>query len=169
MNSNDWKREPWDCIFILGPLYHLINREKRLDVLKKAADSVKEGGYIFSSFMSRTAAMVFGLKENPEGILLPNGVRELWSTGTDENFVMGTEWFENAYFAHPDEIEPLLLDAGLTPLHLAGAEGVFGERFELYHDLPEKLKKPWMDFVVEHCENINTLNLSKHLLSIAVK
>lgn len=169
VNSEDWKRESWDAIFILGPLYHLINRENRLKVLRLAAGSVKKGGYVFSSFMTRTSAMVFGLKDNPEGILQPMGVNELWATGTDENFVMGTEWFENGYFSNPVEINPLITEAGLTPLHLAGAEGIFGERLELYHNLPENLKKPWMDFVIGHCEDPNMVNLSKHLLSVAVK
>ena len=169
LESKRWTHKPWDCIFILGPLYHLISKDNRLEILNLAYENLKPGGYLFSSFMTRTGALVYGLKHNPEGILYHDGARKLWQTGTDNRFVEDTEYFTNAYFAHPEEINPMIESAGLTPLHLAGAEGVFGERFELYHSMNDNLKKAWLDFVIENCEDIHLIQQSKHLLSIAQK
>ena len=169
LESKRWTHKPWDCIFILGPLYHLISKDNRLEILNLAYENLKPGGYLFSSFMTRTGALVYGLKHNPEGILYHDGARKLWQTGTDNRFVEDTEYFTNAYFAHSEEINPMIESAGLTPLHLAGAEGVFGERFELYHSMNDNLKKAWLDFVIENCEDIHLIQQSKHLLSIAQK
>jgi S-adenosylmethionine-dependent methyltransferase len=169
LESNCWDKMLWDGILILGPLYHMLSKEKRVEVLTLAYQHVKPGGYVFSSFMTRIGAMVYGVKNNPSGILQNNGVKKLWETGTDDYFVEATEWFVNAYFAHPEEVNPLIEQAGLTPIHLAGAEGFFGERFELYHQLDDKLKKPWMDFIIEHCEDPRMISQAKHLLSVAQK
>ena len=171
LESTGWKRKNknWDAIFILGPLYHMISKERRLEVLRLAREHVKEGGYVFSAFMTRMGALVYGLKHNPGGILYPDGAKKLWETGTDDRFVEATEWFTHAYFAHPEEVNPLIEQAGLEPLHLAGVEGIFGERFELYHQLDNNLKKAWMDFIIENCEESHMINHAKHLLSVARK
>jgi len=169
LNSPGYKKETWDAVFILGPLYHLLSYKKRLKVLKLAEKHLRPGGYVFSSFMTRMGALVYGIKNNPEGILYPDGARKLWESGTDDSFVMATEWFTNAYFAHPEEVNPLVREAGLSPLHLAGAEGVFGERFELYHSLNDDLKKSWMHFTLETCEEPHMVNQAKHLLSVSRK
>lgn len=169
LESKMWEHKPWDCIFVLGPLYHILSKERRLQMLEKAYEYLKPGGFLFSSYMTRTGALVYGLKHNPKGILFPDGAKKLWETGTDDRFVEGTEYFTHAYFAHPEEINPLIEKAGFVPLHLAGAEGFFGERFELYHSLDDHLKQEWINFVIENCEDDHLLQLSKHLLSVARK
>ncbi len=169
LESKRWEHKSWDSVFILGPLYHMISKENRLKLLKLAYENLKPGGFLFSSFMTRTGAMVYGVKHNPEGILYPDGARKLWETGTDKRFVEDTEYFTNAYFSHPEEINPLLESAGFQPLHLAGAEGIFGERFELFHKLKDNLKDEWIQFVIENCEDNHLVQQSKHLLSIAQK
>ena len=168
LNADIWGKELWDAVLILGPLYHLTSVDNRLKILKNAKKYVKQGGFIFSAFMSRTAAMLYGLKNNPEGIQEKQGVFSLWKKGTDENFVEGTEWFTNAYFSFPEEINPFLKKAGLKPLHLIGIEGIFGENMNLYHKLkPKKLKEQWFNFILDHCEDKHLVNYSKHYLSVS--
>ncbi len=169
LESEHWGQHDWDGILILGPLYHMISKEKRLKLLKCAKEHLKPGGYVFSAFMTRIGALIYGVKHNPQGILVPDGAKKLWDTGTDDRFVEATEHFTQAYFSHPEEVNPLMEKAGLEPVHLAGAEGFFGERFELFHSLDRKLKKAWMDFVIAHCEDPHMVQQSKHLLSVARK
>ncbi len=169
MQSKRWEERKWDAILVLGPMYHLLRRDYRISLLQKAATKLKPGGLIFTSFMTRTAALVYGIKNKPEGILHPEGASRLWESGSDSSFVEATEYFEHAYFSNPAEIEPMLREAGLESLHLAGAEGVFGERFELFHDLSEKLQEAWLDFILHHAEEKEMIYNSKHLLSISRK
>jgi len=167
LDSEIWQKESWDAVLILGPLYHLTEKKNRIKILRKAKKHVKKNGIIYSAFMSRTAAMQYGLKNNPEGIQEKEGVFSLWETGTDENFVEGTEWFTNAYFSFPEEINPLIAESGLKPLHLVGIEGIFGENMQLYHNLNPSIKKKWFNFIRNHCEDKHLLNYSKHYLSVS--
>lgn len=167
MTSDIWNKEEWDAILILGPLYHIIKKEKRRELLKKAKSVLKPGGMVFSAFMSRSAAVLYGLKHFPEGINYPDGVNKLWQEGTDENFVEATKWFTNAYFSFPGEINPLISSAGLKPLHLVGIEGIFGENMHLFHQLPPGLQKKWKQFIFAHCEDEQMIQNSKHFLSVA--
>ena len=167
LNTSLWKEYSWDAVLMLGPMYHLVEYQSRIDLLKKASAHIKKGGYLFTGFMTRTGALIYGIKNNPEGIRSPNGARKLWETGTDDDFVEATEWFTHAYFSHPEEIKKKKKKSGLEPLHLAGAEGIFGERFEEFHTLPEYLKNQWMQFVIDHCEDPHMLGHSKHLLSVS--
>ena len=118
LDADIWGKEIWDAVLILGPLYHLTDVRSRLRLLEMAGNYVRTGGYIYLAFMSRTAALKYGLKNNPEGISKPGGARKLWRKGTDDNFVEGTEWFTNSYFSFPEEIRPLVTAAGLDLLHL---------------------------------------------------
>ncbi len=166
LHSEIWDAEPWDAILLLGPLYHMADRNNRLAILERARKTVRKGGYVFTAFMSRTAALLYGLKHNPEGIHSDWGAFQFWYSGTDDEFIEGTKWFVNAYFSFPEEVEPLVREAGLEPLHLAGIEGVFGENMHLFHRLGDDLQQAWMNFMIEHCEDIHMVQASKHLLSV---
>jgi S-adenosylmethionine-dependent methyltransferase len=168
-NNSRWTYRKWDAVFLLGPLYHLLHHDERLNMLKQAYENVKPGGYIFTSFMTRTGALIYGIKNNPEGIFSPQGARELWRTGSDQKFIESTRYFTNAWFANPEDVNPLIMEAGLEPLHLAGAEGIFGERFDLFHSLDPKVQDAWMEFIIDHCEDQHMVYHSKHLLSVARK
>ena len=133
--SPGWDKERWDAVFILGPLYHLLSFDKRLEGPWPGATSSPAGWIRLFILHDENRSTVYGLKHNPQGILYPDGARKLWEERTDDSFVMATEWFTDAYFAQPEEVNPLIREAGREPLHLAGAEGIFGERFELFHNL----------------------------------
>lgn len=169
LTSNIWEEASWDAILMLGPMYHLVEYQSRLELLKKARQHLKAGGYLFTAYMTRTGALIYGIKNNPEGIRSPNGARKLWETGTDDDFVEATEWFTHAYFSHPEEINPLVVKSGLKPLHVAGVEGIFGERFEEFHKLPDQLQDQWKQFIIDHCEDPHMIGHSKHLLSVSGK
>jgi hypothetical protein len=142
------------------------DRSERLELLRRAKKAVKTGGILFLAFMSRTAAMLYGIKNNPAGIEKTWGALQFWYTGTDDEFIEATKWFVHAYFSFPEEIEPLVRKAGLNPLHLAGVEGIFGENMHLFHQMDEGLQKQWMDFIISQCEDIHMIHSSKHLLSV---
>jgi len=164
--SGIWDLEQWDAILILGPLYHMADRSDRLALLRRARESVRPGGLLFLAFMSRTAALLYGIRNNPAGISRTWGALQFWYTGTDDEFIEGTRWFVNAYFSFPEEIDPLVTEAGLEPLHLAGIEGIFGEHMKLFHQMDPEIRTKWMDFVISQREEKHMIQVSKHLLSV---
>lgn len=138
MDEQLWKKEK-DAVMILGSLYHQLQEEDRLAQLKIVKENSRSGTIIFCGFMTRTGAAVYGLKHNPEGIGKRSGAEKLWTEGTDDHFVEGTEHFSHIYFSDPKEIAPLFEKAGIELLHLVGIEGIFGERFDFFIGLPTKI------------------------------
>lgn len=137
-----------------------------MKLLQRAKRAVKKDGCLFLAFMSRTAGLLYGVKNNPGGIRKEHGALQFWYNGTDDEFIEATKWFINTYFSFPEEIEPLVREAGLEQLHLAGIEGIFGENMQLFHELDDSLKQDWMNFIMEHCEDVHMVHSSKHHLSV---
>jgi len=111
----------FDAVLLMGPLYHLLEEEERLRALSEARRVVKPGGPLFAAFITRfavhrdAAAHYF-----TEPLALPGLYETIEQTGQlppreGGGFV--------AYFAHPDEVEPLMRRAGLEVDEILGVEG----------------------------------------------
>ena len=75
-NALDLSRFPdesFDAVFLMGPLYHLMNEESRLQALQEAARVLKQGGHLFSSFILMFGGVIYGLRELEETILRDHG------------------------------------------------------------------------------------------------
>ena len=98
---------PWDGILLLGPFYHLPERQDRVTVLRQACRHLTPQGLLYVSFVSRLAAFWWGLRHRPEGILDLQGIRSLHCAGSPFNFAPPGEGLPNSYFCDPGELEPL--------------------------------------------------------------
>ncbi len=112
----------FDAVLFLGPLYHLLTEEDRLQALTEARRVLRPGGPLFAAFITRfaahrTAALLYPTEPlemsldyqmiEETGVLAPReGVR----------FV--------AYFARQEEVEPLVRRAGLEIDEILGVEGL---------------------------------------------
>jgi len=113
-----------DAVLLLGPLYHLPEREDRLEALKEARRIVRSGGPVFIAVISRWAPRLDGIlqerlyEENPDFLsLLP----EVERTGElppviPDGFV--------GYTHRPRDLVDEVSDAGLHLDDLAGVEGL---------------------------------------------
>ncbi|MFI7673871.1 class I SAM-dependent methyltransferase [Actinophytocola sp. NPDC049390] len=117
----------FDAALVLGPLYHLTERDDRLAALREARRAVRPGGWIFVAAISRFASLFDGLARgflyDPEfqGI-----VRTDLATGRHRNDDNHPDWFTTSYFHHPDELRQECLDAGLRVIDVVGVEGLAG-------------------------------------------
>ena len=158
---------PWDGILLLGPFYHLPERQDRVTVLRQARRHLTPQGLLYVSFVSRLAAFWWGLRNWPEGILDHQGVQTLHHTGGPFNFAPPGEGLPNCYFCDPGELEPLFDEVPLSVKHFCGTEGVFGGRVSRLHELDTALREEWFDFTVNHCEAPVFRWTSEHLLIVA--
>jgi SAM-dependent methyltransferase len=53
-----------DAILLLGPLYHLTEREDRLQALREARRLLRPGGRVFAATISRFASLIDGLSRD---------------------------------------------------------------------------------------------------------
>jgi SAM-dependent methyltransferase len=130
-----------DAVLLLGPLYHLTNRQDRLKALKEAHRLLKPGGQIFAATISRFASLIDGLARDlvsdPVFVSILN--RDL-EDGQHRNPTDNPEYFTTTFFHRPDELRQEMEEAGFDVEKLVGVEGPawFMASFHRHWDVPEK-------------------------------
>lgn len=112
-----------DAVLLLGPLYHLTEREDRLRCLREARRVVRPDGVVFAVGISRFASLFDGLASNflddpeYERIVEQDLANGQHRTAPDRPY------FTTAFFHHPDELRLEVQEAGLAVEEVVGIEG----------------------------------------------
>jgi SAM-dependent methyltransferase len=156
----------YDVVLLLGPLYHLVNRDERIGALVEARRVARPGGVVAAAAISRFASLLDGLRGGYLGSpafdsIVERDLRE----GQHRNPGGETEFFTTAYFHRPDELELEVRDAHLEFDAVLGIEGpgwLLGELWEDPHGRENILR------VARAVEREPTLlGVSGHLLAVA--
>ncbi len=114
----------FDAVLLLGPLYHLTDREDRVAAWAEAGRVVRPGGLVFGAAISRFASLIDGLST---GALFDPASRALvtndLATGQHRNPDAVPGWFTTAYLHRPSELPGEVADAGLELVEVVGIEG----------------------------------------------
>ena len=158
----------YDAALLLGPLYHLVDRDDRLQALREARRVVKPGGVVAVAAINRFASLFDGLAR---GFLFDAEFREIVGgdlrDGHHRNVQNRPHWFTTAFFHHPGELAKELVDAGLDLEELVGVEGMA--------EWMPHLETQWStregrQVIVEAAQGIEAeptlLGLSAHLLAV---
>ena len=113
-----------DAVLLLGPLYHLTERDERITALTEAWRVVRAGGVVLAVGISRFASLLDGLRlgflAEPEGArMVERDLRD----GQHRNWENRPSWFTTAFFHHPTELAAEIEAAGLALDRLLGVEG----------------------------------------------
>jgi len=156
----------FDAVLLMGPLYHLVLEADRVRALSQAHDRLRQGGLLFSSFISRLG--VFGelLRDTPAWIE-DREVRSFLERGRrpDDDTRPGFR----AYFALASEIAPLHESLGLQTVALAGVEPAISANDEIYNQLQGRQRELWLDLLYEISAEPSIVGASSHLLYIGRK
>jgi 2-polyprenyl-3-methyl-5-hydroxy-6-metoxy-1,4-benzoquinol methylase len=160
----------FDAVLLMGPLYHLESLESRRQAVQEAVRVLKPNGLLAASFLTRTAALRFVAKERARDVLeLYGPMLSLMNQGYDETFPPADDDHLHAYFAHPDEVEPLLADAGLTVLGTYATEGFISMIDETVNTLEGPEWAAWVELNLLLASDRTLFSGAEHLLAIARK
>lgn len=157
----------FDAVLLMGPLYHLVEASDREAALTEAASRLREGGLIFSAFISRFGILGDLLKNVPDWIEKQADVRSVLERGRDpEDYPR--EAFRG-YFVHPAEVAPFHEALGFETLALAGVEPAISADDESYNRLEAEQRRLWLDLLFALSVEPSVLGASRHLLYVGRK
>ena len=115
------------AVLVMGPLYHLTEREDRLQALREARRVLARPGVLVAGAISRYASsldgLVRGLLRDPAFVAIRD--RDL-REGQHRNETDRLDYFTTAYFHRPEELPEELGDAGFSSVRVLGVEGPAG-------------------------------------------
>ncbi|HTS34040.1 MAG TPA: methyltransferase domain-containing protein [Candidatus Solibacter sp.] len=113
-----------DAVLLLGPLYHLVEKEDRLACLREARRILRPAGLVWGAGISRFASLLDSLShcffDDPH--FAPILSRDL-EDGQHRNPTGNPVYFTDAYFHRPGELSREFLAAGFQVLEIAAIEG----------------------------------------------
>jgi SAM-dependent methyltransferase len=113
-----------DAALLMGPLYHLTEREERVRALTEARRAVRPGGVVIAAAICRYAslipAMATGLLDEPHFM---TSLGRTVTEGQYRNFDGAVEYFTTAYFHLPEDLRAEMTEAGLAVAEVLAVEG----------------------------------------------
>ena len=116
----------YDGVLLMGPLYHLLDRDDRIAALREARRVLRAGGVVAAAAISRYTSLLDGLLHDRLGDPdFQQIVERDLAGGPHLNPYPADrpEWFTTAFFHHPQELAPEAEEAGLVDAHVFGIEG----------------------------------------------
>lgn len=160
-----------DVVLLMGPLYHLTQREDRLAALREAYRILKPGGILFAAAISRFASALDGLRQAwfDDPTFVPIVERDL-TDGQHRNPTNHPEYFTTAFFHHPQELEVEVKESGFLYERTLPVEGplwLFPYVIDNFNDQERRERFLALMRHIEHEPSL--LGTTGHLLAVARK
>ncbi len=158
----------FDTVFLMGPLYHLMNEESRRQAVLEAKRVLKPGGLLFCSFILMFGGVIYGLRDAPETILWPREQEfyDIAAKGEDASF----EAFTFAYMTSVRDATALLTSVpGLKTETVFGQESILAPYKNVLKQCPRKIRMAFYDYALRYCEKEDYLTHTEHLMIVSRK
>lgn len=158
----------FDAVLLMGPLYHLVVEEDRKTALGQAFRLLKQGGTIFSAFISRYGIWGDVMRKLPDYVEKQADLKSVLARGRDVD-LPGWEGSFRAYYAVPSEVIQLHELAGFKTVVLAGVEPAGVGADEAYSSLSDSQRRLWLDLLYDISREESIVGASCHLLYVGRK
>ncbi len=156
----------YDAVLLMGPLYHLLAKEERKQAIQQALRVLRPGGLLAAAFITRFAQFRWAARFDPQWLPHDRAYTEQF-VETGRHRLPGL--FTDAYFAHPDEVVPLMEAEGLATVHLQGCEGAVSHLEEGINSLEGEDWNYWVQLNYHIGQEPSMYGASDHLLYVGRK
>jgi len=158
----------FDTVFLMGPLYHLMNEESRIRAIREAERVLKPGGCLFCSFILMFGGVIYGLRDLQETILWPEEQVFYDIAARDESVAFNA--FTYSWMTTVKDAKALLDSVpGLRMETVFGQEGILAPYRTQLEKSPRKIRTAFYDYALRYCEKEDYLTHSEHLMIVSRK
>lgn len=160
--------DAYDAVLLLGPLYHLTERDDRIDAIWESVRVAKPGAPVFVAAISRFAPAIDGLAS---GFIDDPGFAEIMTNdlqhGKHHNPTGNPDYFTTAFFHKPIDLQAELVEAGLTNVEVLAVEGIGWAAVDLDERMEDDAKRARLLELLKRLETEpSLLGASPHLLAV---
>ena len=163
--------ESCDAVLLMGPLYHLTESEERHEALIEAHRVLKPGGIVFIEVVNRFASLMDGLVSGfiDDPYFLQILERDL-ADGQHRNPRGREDYFTNAFFHQPEELEAEIANAGFALTEFVAVQGPGWLAKDLEERWADAERREQILRLVRAVERERSLwGVSQHLAAVATK
>lgn len=158
----------FDAVFLMGPLYHLLDEDDRRRALGEARRVLKPGGCLFASFILMYGGVIYGLRQFRKAILIPE--EKQYFDVVLQNRSLAFDAFTQSYMTTVKDAKALFAERGGWSIETVfSQEGVLAPYKDLLAKAPRKERMAWYEFGYRICENEDYLSHGEHLMVVARK
>lgn len=158
-----------DAILLMGPLYHLHNKEERQQSLREAFRVLKPGGILFAVGISRFVPLLDFLRIGAFAEHASMIEKDI-ASGCHENPSQDPRLFTTAYFHKPEELALEIENSDFKDVKLIAIEGplLFTHNLE-DHWADEKSRALLLGFATQVESEPAIIGMSNHIAAIGYK
>lgn len=161
----------FDHVFLMGPLYHLMEESDRVRAVELALQHLRPGGKLYVSFIMVIGGVLYDLQNAGQITLdqtIPEAAPFFDAVASGENFPNRIGFTTN-YMYHQRNILPFMERFGLQKCHFFGQEGILSPNYkDLLARSPEEIGL-WVELAKKYLEVPELLAFSEHAMYIGEK
>lgn len=157
----------FDHIFVMGPMYHLLDEKDRIKALRSAITMLKDSGMMYVSFILMFAEMIYGMKYMPQLLLMDT--EQIYIDEVLKGKSYSGDSFTKAFFINHKDIIPFMEKFNLKKKHFFGQEGILSPCELNILSQPQEVIDKWVEVAEQLCEREELLSYSEHAMYIGQK
>lgn len=159
LDLSDYEEDTFDLTLVLGPLYHLGNKNEKIKALNEAVRVTKEHGIIMVAYCLNDAVVI------QERFLHNN----LMGKDLDDKFHCIYNPEEMFSVVRIEEIYDLTKNLSIERIKILATDGMAGYFKDVIDEMDLRTFSEWMEYHLQICERFDLLGASNHCLDILEK
>lgn len=160
----------FDHVFLMGPLYHLLEAADRVMAVEVALRQLKPGGKLYVAFLPTVSGLIYCLQHEailPEARKNPDDMRHLAAIAEGEDFE--GRGFTQVYCFALENILPFMEQFPLKKLHFFSQEGCLAPNKMELRKRSEAEQELWLETARRYLERPEFLSWAEHVMYIGEK